>query len=65
MSIVYVARLEIDTEDVVAMMVDFERVDLKDSPDPKVIRLVRKMFTNVVPSEYFIWWFRKLIHTHL
>ncbi|SJL08684.1 uncharacterized protein ARMOST_12053 [Armillaria ostoyae] len=33
------ARLEIDPDDVVTMMVDFERVDLEDPPDPKDIRL--------------------------
>ncbi len=33
MSVVYVARLEIDTDDVVAMMVVFERVDLEGLPD--------------------------------
>ncbi len=40
-------------------MIDSERVDLED-PDPKDIHLVRRMFTNVVLSKYFFWWFRNL-----
>ncbi|PBK87280.1 hypothetical protein ARMGADRAFT_1034852 [Armillaria gallica] len=54
------ARFEIDADDVGATMIDFERVYLEDPPDPKDIHLVRRMFTNVAPSEYFVWWFRNL-----
>ncbi|SJL08702.1 uncharacterized protein ARMOST_12071 [Armillaria ostoyae] len=54
------ARFEIDADDAGAVIIDFERVYLEDPPDLKDIHLVRRMFTNVVPSEYFFWWFRNL-----
>ncbi len=54
------ARFEIDADDVGATMIDFERVYLEDPPDLKDIHLVRRMFTYVAPSEYFVWWFRNL-----
>ncbi len=54
------ARFEIDADEVGATMIDFGRVYLEDPPDLKDIHLVQRMITNVVPSEYFFWWFRNL-----
>ncbi|PBK70405.1 hypothetical protein ARMSODRAFT_110945 [Armillaria solidipes] len=54
------ARHEIDTEDVRAVMVDFEKVAFIDPNDQSLIDRYRRLFVDVVPSEYFCHWFRNI-----
>ncbi|PBK70402.1 hypothetical protein ARMSODRAFT_110927 [Armillaria solidipes] len=54
------ARHEIDTEDVQAVMVDFERVLFYDPIKQSAIDRYRKRFVDIAPSEYLSAWFRNM-----
>ncbi len=54
------ARDDIDTEDVQAVMVDFERVLFSDPIKQSTIDRYRKHFVDFAPSEYLSAWFRNM-----
>ncbi|PBK87292.1 hypothetical protein ARMGADRAFT_463898 [Armillaria gallica] len=54
------ARFEIDTDDVRAVMVDFERIRIKYPPDPDTVSLFGRLFANADVRDYFASWFRNI-----
>ncbi|KAK0189944.1 hypothetical protein F5146DRAFT_645827 [Armillaria mellea] len=54
------ARDEIDTEDVQAVMVDFESVMFKDPSNRPLIERYRRLFVDTAPREYLSAWFRNI-----
>ncbi|KAK0421773.1 hypothetical protein EV421DRAFT_1831717 [Armillaria borealis] len=54
------ARFEIDTDDVRAVMVDFERIRIKYPPNPDTVSLFGRLFANADVKDYFASWFRNI-----
>ncbi|KAK0236574.1 hypothetical protein EDD85DRAFT_937065 [Armillaria nabsnona] len=54
------ARFEIDTDDVGAVMVDFERIRIEYRPDPDRVSLFGRLFANADVKDYFASWFRNI-----
>lgn len=52
------ARFRIDVDDVRAVMVDFERVQIEYPPNPNKISYFQKLFANADIKEYLSRWFR-------